>query len=473
MNDNAARENPILTAENLQEAKRYLPDANEAAQKSFAERQFRARRRLAKLKAFYGENNCRMTRLHLLAASAIALGRFCGVSKAFDEIGESLMPIDSENEPRTPDWKNYVEACRDNLPMEVREELWLAAHFKDIETVRQKNLEAKFYEEAAQHENEPIWQLLRQHLEVTLGVRLMDKSALAGLIPHETAIAESLSLTVKKLSTACLHLVGRYTKETARAVFDFSPKTPEGLLSYRQTAFEMTGYFLSSFAVSKIFRQGIRNRERGRIAAANENWSLLEAVLNDEISHINPLIREFYANPSRFDVTATLKLETLPAKIWSRLLTFLFGQGLYETNLEEIPARFRIFRREDGSMHFVRELFCEGKYRIFDSDFVVEKGALYEVFTDLKASVEMQVEPTENGGLLIRSKKFLFYGRRTPSIGLQVEFKSRVETDETLKIDGFLQMKPKTKAGAFFAHKILRRPQNLGSIHYTARRKTV
>lgn len=468
---NAALENPILSAENLLEAKRYLPDATEAAQKSFAERQIRARRRLARLKKFYGENNCRMTRLHLLAAAAIALGRFCGVSKVFDEIGESLMPIDAENAPRSPDWKNYVEACRDNLPLEVREELWLTAHFKDIEAVRQKNLEAKFYEEAEAYKNEPIWQLLRQHLEVTLGVRLMDKSAIAGLIPHETAIAESLALTVRKLSTACVHLVGRYTKESARAVFDFSRETPEGLLSYRQTAFEMTRYFFSSFAVSKIFRQGIRNRERGRVAG-NENWSLLEAVLKEDIVKINPLIREFYANPSRFDVTATLRLETLPAKIWSRLLTFLFGQGLYETSLEEIPARFRIFRREDGSMHFVRELFCEGKYRIFDSDFVVEKGSLYEVFTDMKASVEMHVEAIENGGLLIRSKKFLFYGRRMPGIGLQVEFKSRVE-DETLKINGHLLMKPKTKAGAFFAHKILRRPQNLGSINYTARRKTV
>ncbi len=467
----AARENRILSRENLQEAKRYLPNANEAEQKAFAERQFRARRRLASLGKFYAENDCRVTRLHLLAASAIVLGRFCGVSKVFDEIGESLMPVDAENAPRTPDWKNYVEACRDNLPREVREELWLAAHFRDIEAVRQKNLEAKFYDEAAGHADEPIWQLLRQHLEVTLGVRLMDKSALAGLIPHETAIAESLSLTVKKLSTACLHLVGRYTQETARAVFDFSGAPPEGLLSYRRTAFEMTRYFLSSLAVSKIFRQGIRNRERGRVASADENWSLLEMVLNEEASRINPLIREFYANPSRFDVTATLRLETLPAKIWSRLLTLLFGQGLYETNLEEIPARFRIFRREDGSMHFVRELFCGDKYRIFDSDFVVEKGSLYEVFTDLKASVEMLVEPSENGGLLIRSKKFLFCGRRMPAVGLQVEFKSRAEMDGTLKIDGFLRMKPKTRAGEFLAHKILRRPQNLGSIHYTARRK--
>lgn len=459
-----------LPAKNLQEANKYLPNASESAHQEFIERQIRARLRLTLLKKFYGENYCRMTRLHLLAASAIALGRFCGVSKTFAEIGELLMPIDAENQPKNEDWRNYIKACQDNLPLEVRDELWLTAHFKDIETVRAKNLEAQFYEEAETHRNEPIWQLLRQHLEVTLGVRLMDKSAINGLIPHETAIADSLALTVKKLSTACLHLVGRYTKETTYAIFESSKNTPEDLLSYRQTAFEMIRNFLLSFGVSKIFRQGLRNRERGRVAS-DEKWILLELALGEKVNEINPLIREFYANPSRFDVTATLKLETLPAKLWSRFLAFLFGQGLYESDLEEIPAKFRIFQRDDGSMHFIRELYCDGKYRIFDSDFVVREGKLYEVFTDLKTSVEMFVAPIENGGLSIQGVNILFYGRKMPSIGLNVEFKSRVE-GELLKIDGQLSMKPKTKFGEFLAYKILRRPKNLGSIHYVARRKS-
>lgn len=332
-------------------------------------------------------------------------------------------------------------------------------------------MEEKFYAESELHKNEPIWLLLKQHLEVTLGVRLMDKSAIAGLIPHETAIADSLSLTVKKLSTACIKLTGRYVNESFRTVFDFSKETDSELLTYRQNAFDMTRYFFLSLSVSKIFRRGIRERERGS-RAESENWNLLETVLGERVAEIDPLIREFYGNPSRFDVTATLKLETLPAKIWSRLLTLIFGQGLFETNLEEIPARFRIFKRRDGSMHFIRELYCDGKYRVFDSDFVVENGKLYEVFKDLNASVEMYVSPIENRGLSILGTKILFHGKTIPSIGLTVEFQSKVEND-VLKIDGRLQMKPKTKFGEFFARKVLRRPQNLGSIHYVARRKTV
>lgn len=466
MNEAIAKNPPF----DLGEAKRYLPTADEIALADFARRQFRARERFAELKDFYAQNYCRMTRLHLLASAAVTLGRFAGFSETFDRMGDFFMPLDRDSRPRTAEWQAFIEACQNKLPIEVREELWLAAHFRDLQTVRENGLYAKFEAEAEQKRGDPIWQLLKQHMDVSLGVRMLDVSAISGLLPYETAIADSLVLTLKKLVTAASRLVYVYTKESARAILSFSAKTPANLYSYRRTAFEMTRYFLLAPSVSKIFRRGVRERERGS-RAESENWSLLESVLGAKAREIHPLIRDFYANPSRFDVTATLKLETIPARIWSRLLTLLFGQGLFETSLSEIPARFRIFQRKDGSMHFIRELFCEGKYRVFDSDFVVREGKLYEVFTDLRTSVEMHLEPLANGGLSIQGKRILFHGRTMPSIGLTVEFQSRTE-NEILKIDGRLMMKPKTGFGKFFAYKILRRPQNLGSIHYTARRKT-
>ena len=124
-------------------------------------------------------------------------------------------------------------------------------------------------------------------------------------------------------------------------------------------------------------------------------------------------------------------------------------------------------------MHFVRELYCDGKFRVFDSDFVVENGKLYEVFKDLNSAVEMKLSPNENGGLTIASENFLFYGRKMPSIGINVEFVSRAEDEKTLKVDGQLLMKPKTRFGKFFVRKILRRPKNLGSIHYVAELRDV
>jgi hypothetical protein len=128
-------------------------------------------------------------------------------------------------------------------------------------------------------------------------------------------------------------------------------------------------------------------------------------------------------------------------------------------------------------MHFVRELFCDGKYRVFDADFVVRDEKLYEVFTDLKVAIEMSVEPFDGDGLSIKSRRVLFRGIAMPMIGLKVEFQSRVEKGENekelLKADGLLFMRPNTNFGRFFAYKILRRPKNLGSIHYTAWRKTM
>ncbi len=79
--------------------------------------------------------------------------------------------------------------------------------------------------------DEPVWQLLKQHMDVSLGVRLMDNSAISGILPYETAIADSLVLTVKKLVTAASKLVFLYTKESARAILDVSEQTPENLLA--------------------------------------------------------------------------------------------------------------------------------------------------------------------------------------------------------------------------------------------------
>ena len=198
-----------------QEAKRYWRNANQTELAAFAARQRAARRRVTRLKRFYAAHDCRPARLHMLAACAIALGRFCGVSATFGAIGEALMPVDDHGAPRTVEWRAYAAACRRKRPVEVRDELWLAAHFADLESVRAQRLEEEFYAEADRHAADPLWLLLRRHLEVTLGVRLMDRPALAGLIPHETAMADSLALTVKKLSTAGLRLVGAPTMARA------------------------------------------------------------------------------------------------------------------------------------------------------------------------------------------------------------------------------------------------------------------
>jgi hypothetical protein len=463
-------------SDDLREARRYLSVASESELKNFAARQLRSRQRLSELIGFYSKNQCRMARLHLLASCAITLGRFAGFSETFDQMGEYFMPVNAENQPRTDEWRDFAEACRKKMPLEVREEKWLAAHFADLQNVRENGLYRRFEMEAEQYKDEPTWQLLQQHMEISLGVRLMDKFAISGLVPYETAIADSLVLTTKKLVTAGSRLLGRYAKEAALASFDFSQKTPLGLLSYRRTAFKMVKFTFAALSVTKLFRRGVRERERGRTANETENWNLLPQTLGERINEIHESIIDFYANPAKFDVTATLKLETLPARFWSRVLTLLFGQGLYETDLNEIPARFRVFSRKDGSMHFVRELYCQDKLRVFDSDFVVREGKLFEVFTDLKMAVEMHVEPTESGGLRIRGENIFAHNFKMPSIGLQVEFQSQVdEVDgiEVLKINGHLRMKPRTKTGKFLAYKIMRRPQDLASIHYIARRKSV
>jgi hypothetical protein len=458
----------------LQQARRYLPEASQIALTAFATRQLRARQRLTLMLAFYRHHHSRLARLHLLAGCAILLGRFAGFSKSYDDLGEAFMPVDRNGQPRSAAWQDFATACETRRPIEVRDELWLAAHMQDLDAVKAARLDAAFDDELRTHEKDPTWQLLKQHMEVTVGARLMDGAALGGAVAYETAFGDSLTITVKRLFTAGWRLLGRYAMEASRALFAMQKEPPRKLIGYRQAALGLLRYALTSWSAAKVFRRGIRAKERGSQASL-EGWNLLGEVLGERVSEVHPLIVDFYTNPSRYQVKAALELKTIPAKFWSWTATLLVGQGLYETGGEAIDARFRIFRRRDGSMHFIRELYCGDRMRVFDSDFVVRKingqPALFEVFVDLKVDVEMEVKPLPGGGLSIRGKHIYFRGLRLPVTGVQVEFQSRVvmvDDKETLKIDGHLLMQPQTVIGKFLAYKILRRPEQLACIHYTA-----
>ncbi len=473
--DSSALENQLEPlACDLEDARQYLRQASESELKAFTIRQLRARRRLTLMFNFYRRNHCRLARLHLLAGCAIMLGRFAGFSKSYDELGEAFMPVDRDEQPRTQAWRDFAAACAGGRPIEVRDELWLAAHMQDLDSVKAARLDEAFYKELGERQQDPTWQLLKQHMEVTVGARLMDRAALSGAIAYETAFGNSLAVTVKRLFTAGWTLLGRYALEATRALSAFQKEPQRNLISYRRAALELARYSLTVWSASKVFRRGIRAKERGSLASG-EGWNLLEEVLGKQVSEVHPMIVDFYTNPSRYAVKAVLELKTIPAKFWSWMATLLVGQGLYESDGEAIDARFRIFRRRDGSMHFIRELYCGNKMRVFDSDFIVRKmnnqTTLFEVFVDLKVDVEMDVRPIAEGGLSIRGKNIYFRGVCLPVTGLQVEFQSRVmmvDEKEILKIEGNLLMQPQTALGKFFAYKILRRPEQLACIHYAA-----
>lgn len=461
----------------LAEARRYLPGASTAELDAFARRQLRGRRRLTRLLAYYRANPCRMARPHLLATCAVTIGRFFGRSAAFDALGEALMPVDPGGRPRSGAWARYAEACAAGRPRAVREELWLAAYMEGVDAACAAGLDAALLEEVDRNPDDPTWRLLRMHVEVTVGARVIDSSALAGAVAYETAMARTMARGVGRLMTAGRSLLARYVREGMRALVAPGREPAREVVGYRRCALELLRYTATAWTASGIYRRGLRQRDRGCLAS-DEGWPLLARLLGERVAEVDPLIVEFYTNPGSFDARASLVLHTLPARFGSRLATLLMGQGLYECDLEEIEARFRVFRRADGSMHFVRELYCGGALRVFDSDFVVRETprgpALFEVFADLGIDIEMEVEPVAGGGVSIRVRQIYARGLPVPALGLRIEFRSQVVRTEAgeaaLQVDGTLEMRPRTAWGRFVAHGVLRRPQRLGSIHYTARR---
>jgi hypothetical protein len=467
---------PLPTACDLREARRYLPNGSPEELAAFAERQLRARSRASLLLNFYRRYPCHLAELHLLATCAVALGRFRGFSPEFDEMGEEFMLTGEDGRPRTKAWHTYVEACEAGRPWQVRDELWIAAHMEDMERVRRSGLEERFRRQAAAHADDPTWQAINQHVEATLGTRLMERIALDGTVPYETAFAHSLSATFRRLCTVSWHMVRRYWGEGFRAIVMPSGKSPDGIVSYRRLAFLAARYSFTAWNASRVYRRGMRERDRGR-RSSEDGWPLLADVLGPCINEVDPLIVRFYQNPANFQVRVKVDLHTLPAKLWSRIITLLIGQGPSAESGSEIDAQFRVFRRRDGSMHFLRELYMGETLRVFDSDFVVKnvKGVptLFEVFVDKHIEVEMSVTPLPQGGLSIRGTNFYYRGTRMPCPGLRVEFQSHVLKDddsrEVLNIEGRLLMQPDTGWGRLLMCRLLRRPEVLGTIRYVAR----
>jgi hypothetical protein len=463
-------------AEDIREAHRYLPDGSALDVRAFAARQRAARRRFTLLRTYYERRPCRMARIHLLTASAVTLGRFAGYSATFNAIGEELQPIDRHGSPRGELWARYDDACIARLPWEVRDERWIEAHMADTARARDQGLIAAFATEAGAHVGDPTWHLLERHMDMTLGARLIDREAIVGHVPVETAIAHGIATTLGRMVRAGFGLLGRYAAETARALLFVSARSSPLVASYRSTAVTLLVTSVTSWSAWRIYRRGTRSLLRGRLAKG-DTWPLLSSVLGPRVLEVHPLIVRFYSNPSAFAVTARLELKTWPARALSFLATLLIGQGLYEAGAGSFPARFRVFARNDGSMHFVRELYPHGRLRVFDSDFVVRttsgEPTFFEVFVEDRIEVEMQVAPLPGGGLSIKGVRIFYRGIRVPSVGLEVEFQSRARSSEdgvpTLDIEGHLRMRPQSRFGRLVLFGLLRRPEELGCIRYTAR----
>ncbi len=433
-----------VEAAELAEARASLPGAESSALLAFARRQRACRRALALLQGFYRANPCRMARVHLLTASAVMLGRFWGVSEPFARLGEAVMPVDLDGRPRGPAWAAYARACAEGLPWEVRDERWIEAHLRDVAQAREGGLEAAFLAEARAHPGEPLWRLLVQHLEMTLGARLFDQPALAGAVAGETAMAQGMALGLWRLARAGWSLVRHYALATARALLWPSRPLRAGLLGDRRAALLLLSSFVTAWTAARVYRRGVRALHRGQRAGAGDAWPLLAAPLGDGVARLDPRVARFYANPGAWETQATVALRTRSARAVAWLATRLLGQGVSEHGARPFPARFRTFRRADGSMHFVRELFCGGVLRVFDSDFVVRGGRLYEVFLEQGLEVELEVRALEDGGVSLRGRRVRWRGLPLPTFGLRVEFRTHPARDgsERLRIVGTLSREP-------------------------------
>jgi hypothetical protein len=443
-----------------------------AERRAFAARQLSARRRLYLLRSFYGTCRSRMARVHLMTSAAVVLGRFCGFSATFDAIGDALMPVTDAGAPRTPAWSHYRAACDARKPRVLRDQLWVAAHVEDMERVRADGLDRAFFDEASLHAGNPTYRLLRQHVQLTLDTRLVDHTPLAGAVPYE----ETDLTPRKRIAKGGRLLLAAYGAETRRALLHPMVPSRPGVSGDREAAFALLASSVAAWGTPRILRRGVRLARRGMPAAEGDAWPLLATVLGTRASGVSPLVLELHSNPGRFQLTATPELDTRAARFWSWVLTKLLGQRLHAAELPQMEGRCRLFQRDDGSMHLLRELRAGDAARVFEADLVLREDAgqtrLAAVFPDEGVEVDLDVEPSGKTGLLVRSRRVLVRGRSFPHLPITVEMRTRRAVDASgragLEVEERLLLQPATALGRLIVHGILRRPEELRRVRYRA-----
>jgi hypothetical protein len=283
-------------------------------------------------------------------------------------------------------------------------------------------------------------------------------------VPGETAIAHGLALSLGRLLRAGWSLLRHYAWATARGLILPRGARRTGLLGDRQVAWVLLASFITAWTAAGVYRRGVSSLHRGQQVGPTDSWPLLAATLGADVAQVDPRVVRFYSNPGAYEVQASVELRTWGARLIAWLATRVLGQGVPESGALPFPARFRTFRRADGSMHFVRELYCDGALRVFDSDFVVRNGTLSEVFVEHGLEVEMEVRALEQGGVSVRGRRVRWRGVPLPTFGLGVEFRAHPDEQgsERLGITGTLSIEPRTGAPAT--------PRVLGVLRYQVTR---
>lgn len=401
-------------------------------------RRRQGRRLLAVMVEFYGEHPSEPVVLHTLGASAVQLGDFWAASESFARIGSLVCPVNEDGLPRTEMWAAYAEGCSKGWPPEVCTELWLDAHVADLARVQEMGLDEAFEEEASAHKHVPIWTWMRDHMRMSLGARSEDHLVWSGDWASESAFATGVLRALRRLLLEGGPMLLRYAVAWVGAMILGGPKGAE--ISNRRVAWLL---LRSTFGAARTFvmvRRGIRLKARGRIAEG-DRWPLIQNTLGDDATVVHPGLVRFYENPGAWDCTATLECHGRLTRWTLDAVRRVTRQGLAEVTLDRPwPARFRTFRRADGTMHFIREIWVDGVLRVFDSDFGIGRDlqgrpAVIEHFPDLDITVPLRPEVQEGDGLSMVGRRQLWRGWRLPR-AVVVRFDGRSREGGALFFEG-------------------------------------
>src|SRR4029453_3595517 len=98
-------------------------------------------------------------------------------------------------------------------------------------------------------------------------------------VAHETAVAQGMSLALKRIATGGRRLLSSYAAETRRALVRPMIPTPPGLCGARGRGRPLLGSGVRGWSAASVYRRGVRAARRGMQAVEADAWPLLASVL--------------------------------------------------------------------------------------------------------------------------------------------------------------------------------------------------
>ncbi len=353
------------------------------------------------------------------SANVLSLHKTYGENEFYGMVPNAIMPVDNDGAPKNQLWRDFTDAYDQhkesgNPSYEELEKLWIRAHMEDFAAVDAPGFQEKmdaFWEAAA---FDPALESMAVYTKaMVLGRSLFDRAREENLT-EAAAMAESLGHFGKTMAESGMF---PFLKEDVQSALDYfkhdrhEPSHDDrGLPTDRTFAERAAAGAVGIGGLASLLARGYSQKWSGaeKRPEADELMDITEGMTPEQASQLDPMVIDFYNNPTRYDMTAVADMPQMHM-FMSEAMSLVSGMGNIpmqkegESTATPAPVEQELWKDEDGKVHWDRDIVVDGhKETLFHATMEMEGGQLKETFDIRGVEVPLYFDVTPyNGGVQI------------------------------------------------------------------------